>query len=209
MKAYYSLVFLLILSCQKNTSQAGGLNSVKNNLTVPSYQVPNIQVSYEALSLDRLEGVWTLQGKLYSGYAVQSYPNGSIKARIGFFNGKKQGISRGYYPDGQLRQLTPYHQNLVHGEARNWFGTEEHSLLAVRNFYLGKLHGTFKKWYKSGQLFKVMNYNMGKEEGMQQAFNENGDIYANYEAKNGRSFGLKRSMLCFALADEKIVSDAE
>jgi antitoxin component YwqK of YwqJK toxin-antitoxin module len=42
----------------------------------------------------------------------------------------------------------------------------------------------------------------GQEEGMQKAWRENGKIYNNYEAKNGRIFGLKRASLCFQLEDE-------
>ena len=45
---------------------------------------------------------------------------------------------------------------------------------------------------------------MGKEEGIQQAFRKNGDLYANYEAKNGRIFGLKKASLCFGLENQKI-----
>ena len=46
----------------------------------------------------------------------------------------------------------------------------------------------------------------GREEGMQQAWRRNGKIYNNYEAKNGRIFGLKRANLCFQL-EEEIVQD--
>lgn len=45
---------------------------------------------------------------------------------------------------------------------------------------------------------------MGKEEGLQQAFRENGVLFANYEAKDGRVFGLKKAKLCFGLEDESI-----
>ena len=45
---------------------------------------------------------------------------------------------------------------------------------------------------------------MGQEEGLQQAFRKNGDLYANYEAKEGRIFGLKKAALCFGLQNEEI-----
>lgn len=45
---------------------------------------------------------------------------------------------------------------------------------------------------------------MGKEDGIQQAFRENSALYANYEAKEGRIFGLKKTALCFGLEDENI-----
>ena len=46
--------------------------------------------------------------------------------------------------------------------------------------------------------------NMGKEEGIQKAFRENGDLFANYEAKGGRNYGLKRAFLCVGLEDEVV-----
>ncbi|MEM7512572.1 MAG: toxin-antitoxin system YwqK family antitoxin, partial [Bacteroidota bacterium] len=48
----------------------------------------------------------------------------------------------------------------------------------------------------------------GKEEGLQQAWRENGKIYNNYEAKNGRIFGLKRANLSYEL-DNEIIQYAE
>lgn len=44
----------------------------------------------------------------------------------------------------------------------------------------------------------------GREEGMQKAWRENGKIYNNYEAKNGRIFGLKRANLCYELENEEV-----
>ncbi|EPR68296.1 hypothetical protein [Cyclobacterium qasimii] len=45
---------------------------------------------------------------------------------------------------------------------------------------------------------------MGREEGLQQAFRKNGELFANYEAKDGRIFGLKRAVLCVGLEDEVV-----
>lgn len=197
MKAYFGLFLIAFWSCQNNPK--------KGESAIPQYEVPTTKVAHDQLVLNSMEGIWSLGGDPYSGYSLQYYPNGNIRTKTGFYKGKKQGLSSEYYPDGHPKHQTPYHQNLMHGEVKNWFGTGGHPQLAVRNFYLGKPHGVHKKWYKNGQLFKVMNYQMGKEKGMQQAFNENGSIYANYEAKNGRVFGLKRSMLCYELEDEKTI----
>lgn len=45
---------------------------------------------------------------------------------------------------------------------------------------------------------------MGMEEGIQQTFRKNGALYANYEAKEGRIFGLKKAALCYGLEDQSI-----
>ena len=45
---------------------------------------------------------------------------------------------------------------------------------------------------------------MGREEGLQQGFRKNGVVYANYEARDGRFYGLKKAKLCYGLEDENI-----
>ncbi|MFK7981436.1 MAG: toxin-antitoxin system YwqK family antitoxin, partial [Saprospiraceae bacterium] len=69
-------------------------------------------------------------------------------------------------------------------------------------------NGEQKEYYKSGAKFKLKHLINGKEEGIQQSWRENGKIYNNYEAKNGRIFGLKRASLCYEL-EEEIVQYAE
>ncbi|MEM7369005.1 MAG: membrane-binding protein [Bacteroidota bacterium] len=204
MRASFLLICVLILSCQQTPPHPKDPMQASTHVSLLTYSIPAVDIPLDSLSLHKWEGVWKVNGQPYSGYALQLYPNGLLRTKTGFFNGKKQGPSRAYFPDGKLQHITPYHENLVHGEVKNWSGVEGHPLLAIRNFHLGKAHGQHKKWYKNGQIFKIMNYHMGKEEGMQQAYNENGSLYANYEAKNGRSFGLKRSMLCYELDDEKL-----
>ena len=202
MKAYIILAIVCMVGCQNNSDQHN--RQTVNEIPLSTLELPKVEVGYGDLKLNKQKGHWTLDGTLYSGYATEVYPNNSVKARTGFFNGKKQGIKSEYFPDGHLKQVSFYHQNLMHGEVKNWSGAYGHPMLAIRNYFMGKPHGEHRKWYKNGQVFKIMNYNMGKEEGIQQAFNENGSVYANYEAKNGRIFGLKRSMLCYELEDEKI-----
>ena len=71
----------------------------------------------------------------------------------------------------------------------------------------GKLNGEQRKWYPTGEINKILNFEMGKENGIQKAFRQNGMIFANYEAKNGRTFGLRKASLCFGLEDQKIKND--
>ena len=40
---------------------------------------------------------------------------------------------------------------------------------------------------------------------MQKAWLKNGKLYVNYEAKNGRIFGMRRANACYKLEDEIII----
>jgi hypothetical protein len=39
---------------------------------------------------------------------------------------------------------------------------------------------------------------------MQNAWRENGKPYINYEARDGRRYGLQKSNLCYTLKDQKL-----
>ena len=57
-----------------------------------------------------------------------------------------------------------------------------------------------------GQLAKQRQLVDGHETGLQQAWLQNGTLYVNYEAKNGRVFGMQRANSCYKLEDEKIIT---
>ena len=54
-------------------------------------------------------------------------------------------------------------------------------------------------------MFKLRNFADGKEHGFQKAWLANGKLYVNYEAKNGRIFGMRRANSCVRLEDEVVI----
>lgn len=145
-----------------------------------------------------------MNDQLFSGYAVSFYEDSTLKSKEGILNGKKENKSIHWYPDGHFKQIENYNNGKLHGEKKVWSPDSNHVLVSHLNYRSGRPHGEQKKWYQTGELHKILHLNMGQEEGIQQAFRENGDLYANYEAKNGRVFGLKKGSLCYGLKDEKI-----
>ena len=97
-----------------------------------------------------------------------------------------------------------FHEGKLHGTKKVWSNEFGYTLIAHLNYENGKAHGEQIQWYKTGELYKKLNLYEGNEDGIQQAFRKNGALYANYEAKNGRIFGLKKTALCYGLEDEKI-----
>ena len=77
-------------------------------------------------------------------------------------------------------------------------------MAAQSNYEKGIKQGIEKEWYQSGVPSKIRQLVDGKEEGIQQAWLPNGKLYVNYEAKNGRIFGLRRANSCYTLKDEVI-----
>lgn len=60
----------------------------------------------------------------------------------------------------------------------------------------GVYEGEYRSWYPSGHLFEVRHYVHGHEEGRQQAWTESGTLYVNYDARDGRHYGLENSTPC-------------
>ena len=165
-------------------------------------EVPEREIEKAELVLQPEEGKWYLGDKPYSGFAVAYFPDGTLESRLGYWEGKKEGHAQKWYINGQLRYEAFYIANRLEGKARAW--TSKGILVKEANYVEGYTHGVQKHWYDEGEPFKVMNYNMGQEEGLQSAWRKNGALFINYEAKNGRFFGMKRANACYELKEEII-----
>lgn len=195
------LVAVILSSCNDNSESKRPNQSIE---LYNSIELPRLTVEKSMLYYNNNLSTWTMNDQPFSGYAVDYYPDSTLKEKIGIFDGKKQNQSIKWYPDGHLRQIENYHDGRLHGIKKVWSTDTNHILISQLKYAFGKLHGAQKKWYLTGEIHKILQLNMGKEEGIQQAFRENGDLYANYEAKNGRVFGMKKGKLCFGLENENI-----
>jgi len=167
-------------------------------------EIPDTIIDKDSLVYHNNNSTWTLDDNLYSGYAVSHFDNNELKEKFGIVNGKKQGQTILWYPDGHYKTTANYYGGKLHGEKKSWTSDSSHVLIARLQYVAGKAHGEQTKWYPTGELFKSLHLNMGQEEGIQKAYRKNGDLYANYEAKDGRIFGMKKAALCFGLEDENI-----
>ncbi len=196
---------LLIIGLVFRMCLLGCSDSRLTNKSADSYaKLPNHVIDKSALFYDTKTSTWTLNGELYSGYVASNYPDKPPKERFGVLNGRKQNVAIYWNEDGYYRYIAHYHKGKLEGTKKTWSGDSSHQLLSQLNYVAGKLHGEQIQWYPSGELYKKLNMNMGREEGLQQGFRKNGVVYANYEARDGRFYGLKKAKLCYGLEDENI-----
>ena len=159
----------------------------------------------EELELNQLEGTWYYKNSPYDGYSLVLHDNGILAEKVGFINGKRQGVAKRWSENGVLRLEYHYRNNKLAGSYRSWW---ENGQLAQEAMYInGNMYGVEKKWYPDGQLAKERHLTNGREEGLQKAWLKNGVLYVNYEAKNGRIFGLRRANSCYQLENEIVVRD--
>ncbi|RAJ11481.1 toxin-antitoxin system YwqK family antitoxin [Arenibacter echinorum] len=194
------LLFLTAFSLL-NCKQAPGVKSEIGKSIV----IDSAEVSKQDLALNQIEGKWYYKNQPYNGYSLKFHANDTLAERLGFLNGKREGLARRWSENGVLRVESTYSQNKLVGVYKSWW---ENGVLAEESNYVNGLkQGEEKQWYATGQLSKVRQLIEGKEEGLQKAWLPNGTLYVNYEAKNGRIFGMLRANSCYKLEDEVVVRD--
>lgn len=167
--------------------------------------IPQITINKDLLELHPNEGKWYYKEKPFGGFAQVFHPNGELAESIGYYKGKKEGPYRAWYADGSLRKSATYINNKLNGQLQIWSSNLQRIVVVESNYKMGVRDGLQRRWYATGQLLKRINMVDGQEVGMQQAWLPNGKIYINYEARNGRTFGLRKATLCHELDDEIIL----
>ncbi|SHJ76461.1 toxin-antitoxin system YwqK family antitoxin [Pseudozobellia thermophila] len=195
----YPLLFVLLLShCKEKTAVASLQEEISPEIDLQ-------EVLKKELVLNPIEGKWYYNNQPFNGHSVKFHPNGALGERLGYVDGKREGVAKRYSDNGVLRVMSHYRHNRLEGEFKTWW---ENGVLAEESYYKdGVLHGEQRQWYASGELAKVRHLVNGKEEGMQRAWLKNGKLYVNYEAKNGRIFGMRRANSCYQLENEVVVKD--
>ncbi len=89
-------------------------------------------------------------------------------------DGRRNGIVETYWPNGQLRTRVQYAGDVFHGEYRTW--TIE------------------------GRPYEVKHFANGREAGLQQAWDDRGELYLNYEVRDGRRYGMANAKPCLPAA---------
>lgn len=57
-------------------------------------------------------------------------------------------------------------------------------------------HGEYRTFTIDGKPYELKHFRLGKEDGLQQAWDERGELYLNYEVKNGRRYGMVNAKPC-------------
>lgn len=98
------------------------------------------------------------------------HENGTLLSETAYRDGLKTGRHVMFWPDGKPR---------------------------VRTFYAGDIiEGEYRAWHANGRLATLKHYVGGRESGMQQAWTDQGELYLNFEVRNGRHYGLINSKPC-------------
>lgn len=187
------------MGCNSITNKKNSATSFSNKIQIETASI----INKDSLILNGNTAVWSYNQKPFTGFAVRFYANDSLKEKTGFLNGKKEGVYHVWFENGVLKLESNYNQNTLEGSYKAWW--ENGVLASETNYIEGKKQGEERYWFSTGKISKIRNLINDQEDGLQQAWLENGQLYVNYEAKNGRIFGMRRANSCYQLKDEIVI----
>ena len=134
------LVFLTVFifsSCNKTTTG--------NNLTeIKSIQ--NSSVDKRQLTLIPEKGRWFYKDKPFNGFAVVYHPNKKIAEKVGYFNGRKEGVAFKYFENGNLQKKSFYSQNKLRSKQVVFW--ENGNLASETEYANGAKNGMQQFWFE-------------------------------------------------------------
>jgi antitoxin component YwqK of YwqJK toxin-antitoxin module len=198
-KIIFALIFLANCQNHKEKEQKSFPFLVDTTMIPKDTIVVKSNVSISNLKLDN--GIYYLNKKAYSGYIKEVF-NQQIMSIGSYLNGKQEGETKTFFPNGKLKDSRSYKDNKAYGRHYGYWanGHQKFDFIYVNE----KREGLQKQWYESGKPYAFLTFKNDREDGMQKAWRENGKPYINYEAKDGFRYGLQKSALCYSLRNGKI-----
>ena len=126
-------------------------------------------------------------GALYSGYLVDYYAGADtnqLRSRSLVRDGKLNGLSEGWYADGQQQVAEIFIEGKSHGVRVKWHrnGVKE----AEDTIKHGELSGPCRKWHDNGQLAEEMTMVNGQADGRARSWHEDGSQKAEVTMEMGK-----------------------
>ena len=126
-----------------------------------------------------------------NGVSEGYYSNGQIKYKENYLNGKPDGVQEAYYESGQIKSKSTIRNGELDGIAEKYYenGQKEYKHL----FKNGKRanEGVHTTYYFNGQIKSKFNYLNGELDGVQEAYYESGQIKSKENYLAGTKEGVQ------------------
>ena len=181
-------------------------HSLQNDSANEQILIPSLTIADGNPHLCWTNGELWYADQPFSGVLTETYPNGQVKAKTEYYQGRQHGTSWMWYEDGQPLWERHYRNGKKHGAHKGWWPNGQQKFLY--HFTDGEYEEEALDWYMNGQLAQSYHYEKGQEVGLQQAWRENGKLYANYVVKNGERYGMVNSRLCYTVKNGEAQYDS-
>ncbi|MGQ1889569.1 toxin-antitoxin system YwqK family antitoxin [Thermophagus sp. OGC60D27] len=110
----------------------------------------------------------------YSGTYIEYFPDGTIHLEMTLLNGKKDGPTTYFYPNGQKKEVRFFKANLMDGTWITW--DENGNKKAEARYNNGQKDGKWLIWDENGTLRYEMEYSGGAKTGVWSIRDEKGNL---------------------------------
>lgn len=137
-------------------------------------------------NLMRLGGLWCEKGRTnpFTGVLLEFYPGGQPMSRSVISNGLLNGLSEGWFTNGQMEVQEIYRDNLSDGVRTKWYPNGHK--LSEATIVRGKMEGIFRHWHADGSLAEEIPMHAGRQEGVGRAWYPSGYLAEEVEVRDGK-----------------------
>ena len=131
-------------------------------------------------------GCWRLPGttNLFTGLLLDTYEDGTRKSLSMVSNGLLQGLSQGWYTNGQQQVEEHFIAGTSHGLRTKWHPNgQKFSEVPIVE---GQLHGSFRRWDEQGALTEEIEMKAGQPDGLSRGYYPSGSLRAEARLEQGR-----------------------
>lgn len=179
------------LKSTQNISVNGLTKEVNQNGEIVNFVVP-IDISnkeeYALLCLERIDGKWSVyhyellekhKGRTFN-FALSSsikkdyHENGELRFEGAVIESKKEGTCKWYYDNGQISEITVWHNDLPIGKVLMYHSNGQKSTEAIS--INGIKEGKATLWHENGQIKEILYYSNDMITGEYISYHSNGQI---------------------------------
>jgi antitoxin component YwqK of YwqJK toxin-antitoxin module len=167
-------------------------------------KVPLNYVNVDSWNFKNVTDTIYYNNKPFSGIQFSLYPSGDTAFVKPCYAGLQEGITKTWHANKQLADERLYISGRKEGIHKGWW--PDGKLKFTYEFDNDEFNGTNKEWYNNRMIFREFNMVKGYEEGSQKMWWINGKTRTNYVIKNGRRYGLLGTKNCINVADSVFIS---
>lgn len=120
----------------------------------------------------------------FTGTLIEDYAPGRRKFAIEIRDGKADGVSRGWFDNGQQEVEEHFVEGMSDGLRTRWF--ENGTRKSVEHIEHGKLVGQYEEWHDNGQRAVSMPLADGKPHGIVEAWHRSGMLKSRSRMEHGK-----------------------
>lgn len=127
---------------------------------------------------------WPNSSNRFTGWIVETYPDGGNRSRVAVSNGLLEGTCENWFTNGAVQSREFFTHGVSNGRRGTWF--QNGRMHTQANVVNGKMEGIFQRWYENGQLAERIPMLHGKPDGTALAFFSSGFAKAETQVRAGR-----------------------